>query len=607
MYANFIYFLVALILYTTCQVPLAGDTLPSYTLVFFFGLLLFYALVCLIGFRRLETRVRPVGGDHQLDHQLDRLISRLSILAILLFAGDLYVLKIKHLFAGLFLFQRFPTLEALVFLAVFLFYLVILWSSAWQLQKQFFPESVSRRKFVLSNISFSLPALLPWLILSLLADIIQNLPFEAPKAFLATPQGEILYVATFLIAVASLGPLLIQKLWGCTSLESGVIRARIEGLCNKSGLKYADILKWELFGGSMITAGVMGLVAKFRYILVTPALVRLLSFQELDAVIAHEIGHVQRRHIPFYLFFFAGYMVSVYLLFDPLLLVVYYITPLFKPALLLGMDQESVATLAFSLILIGLFLTYFRFGFGFYMRNFERQADLHVFTLLGDVGPLITTFEKIARFSHQSPDKPNWHHYSISRRVSFLRRCTTDGSLIKAHHNKVKKMVWGYGLLFCLVLFAGYSINFGAGKEVFNRFLTETVLIRQLQLNPANTELYALVGDYYYDAEKFSQAIDAYGNVLKIDGDNVHALNNLAWLYATCSSADFRDPVKALDLSRQALALSRVSHILDTHAEACFINGFYDKAFVLAMEARKRATERLEYYESQIQRFKKKD
>ena len=58
----------------------------------------------------------------------------------------------------------------------------------------------------------------------------------------------------------------------------------------------------------MITAGIMGLVRKFRYILVTKALLHYLSPEELDAVIAHEIGHVKKYHLFFYLMFFTGFM-----------------------------------------------------------------------------------------------------------------------------------------------------------------------------------------------------------------------------------------------------------------------------------------------------------
>ncbi len=59
----------------------------------------------------------------------------------------------------------------------------------------------------------------------------------------------------------------------------------------------------------MLTAGVMGLVKRFRYLLITPALLDLLEPEELKGVVAHEIGHIRKKHLIFYLGFFVGYVV----------------------------------------------------------------------------------------------------------------------------------------------------------------------------------------------------------------------------------------------------------------------------------------------------------
>ncbi len=603
MFANFIYFLVALILYTTCEHPGASAVMPDNALVIALVLAMVFALVCYILFKRLAAGPSP-GTGVLLDTRLEQLLSRLSILALFVFAADLYLLKLKLALADFPPFEVFPTLEALLFLLVFLGYLVIVWTSAWKVQKQFFSGTVSKKSFVLSNISFSLPALLPWFLLSIMADFIQILPFDGPRAFLATPLGEILYVIFFLFAVASFGPFLIQKMWGCSSLEPGPTRERIESLCRLAGIGCADILKWELFGGSMITAGVMGLVSRFRYILVTPALVSLMTPREVDAVIAHEIGHVKKHHIQFYLFFFAGYIACVYALFDPLLVVVYAMNPLSWFVSFVGMDQETISTLLFSLILILLFVLYFRFVFGFFMRNFERQADTYVFSLLGSGRALIDTFYKIARFSRTAPDRPNWHHFNISQRINFLKRCELDPGMVTKHDRRVRRMVAGYAMAMVVVVLAGYFINFGRGSQVLDNYLTERLLLQELQIDPENADAYTLIGDYYYGKEMFENAIHAYENVIKIAPRNLHALNNLAWLLVTCKDVSFQDPERSLALAQRALGVDRPSHVLDTYAEACWRNGLVQEALAASIEALEKAEDRQAYYLAQVQRFK---
>ncbi len=605
MFSNFIYFLVALIIYTTCEGSITAGRSLSVELALFLSVYIVFWGLCKLTFKRLERKLE-LFPYADVDFHMDRAISRLSVFALCIFAIDLYILNLRDVFSGLRLFQLFPTFEAVLFLGIFVSYLVIIWVCAWKVQNKLFAVSVSKKSFVLSNISFSLPAFLPWFLLSLVADIIQILPFEQPKKFLSTPGGEIFYVLLFLFAVAVFGPLLIQKMWRCTPLENGEHRQNIENLCKRAGLGYSDILVWNLFGGTMITAAVMGLVPKFRYILVTPGLINNLTPEEIDAVISHEIGHVKKFHMYFYLFFFAGYIACIYAFFNPLLIFIYYSDTVFKLASFLGISTDTAGSFIFSITLILLFLVYFRYLFGFFMRNFERQADTYVYSIIGDASYLITTFMKIAGFGRQSPEKPNWHHFSISERINFLDKCQYDRSLIKIHDRKIKIMLFSYLIFIFMVCFAGYYFNFGNGKKILGRFAAEKALHHQLKIDPAHSsDIYTLIGDYYYNSGQLKKAVDAYEKVLELDPENIHALNNLAWLFSTCRNPDLRNYKQALLLAEKALSIDRVPYILDTYAQACFVNGLYGKAVKASEEALLKATKRRAYYRKQLEHFRK--
>ncbi len=257
--------------------------------------------------------------------------------------------------------------------------------------------------------------------------------------------------------MAIIGPALIQKFWRCKPLENGYHRSRIESLCRRAGLTYANILYWPIFGGKMITAGVMGLIKKFRYILVTPSLLHLLEPEEIDAVIAHEIGHIKKKHLLFYLVFFVGYMLLSYVTFDIMIFAIIYTKPVFWFISKTGLSQTTVVSGISSIVIICVFLIYFRFIFGFFMRNFERQADTYVYALFDSAKPLISTLEKIAATSGQSADKPNWHHFSIRQRIDYLRKCETNSSWIARHDGKVKKSIGVY--LMCLLCLGNFGIS----------------------------------------------------------------------------------------------------------------------------------------------------
>jgi Zn-dependent protease with chaperone function len=465
-------------------------------------------------------------------------------------------------------------------------------------------SDISRRSYVFSNITFSIPVLLPWLLLSGLADLIRALPFELPKRFLATTEGEVIYFLVFLLAVAMIGPALIQKFWRCKPLEAGDHRRRIESLCQKAGLLYADILYWPIFGGKMITAGVMGLIKKFRYILVTPSLLRLLAPEEIDAVIAHEIGHIKQKHLLFYLLFFVGYMFLSYVAFDLILFGILYAEPVYWLINKTGFSQSTILSAIFSVVIILVFLLYFRFIFGYFMRNFERQADVYVYSLFDSAKALISTLEKIAATSRQSPDRPNWHHFSIKERIDYLDKCELNSKWIARHNRKVKKSMGIYLAAMLIVGVLGYQLNLGVIGDKLNHQFIEKVILRELQTSPDNPNLYRLLGDLYYNRNNFEAVIDAYEKSLALRLHDPHVLNNLAWLYATCDDQSLRDPERALMLAKLAIEIEQSPHIWDTLAESFYVNGMNTEAIQAEERALRLSKGNRGYYKEQLEKFK---
>ena len=604
MFSNFLYFLVALVIYSTSDLFDVPGKVNLNGLYYSLVSGALFALVCHLSFKRLALR-RDSLSFAGMDQKVNTTISRLSMAALVLFAVNIYFYRLHHLMGNFPLFQWVPTLEALVFLGIFLCYLVLIWNAAYKLQKRYFPGDLTKKSFVFSNIAFALPALLPWFCLSLFADMIGFLPFESVKTFFNSTTGEILYILVFLTAVSVFGPVLIRRLWRCRPLEPGYARSRLEAACRMAGLNYRDILKWELFGGTMITAGVMGIVGRFRYILVTPALLSSLDDEEVEGVMLHEIGHVQRHHMLFYLLFFLGFIACNFVFFEPAFLLLYVAQPVYRGFEMFGIGKSTAHPMLICAGLIVCFVVYFRYGFGWFMRNFERQADLHIFNFRPSPSALISTFYKIASMSRQSMDTPNWHHFSIGQRIRFLERCRTAPDLIARHHRKVRHMMIGYAVLAAILFYAGYSISYGHFREPFEQYIAGKILNQQLAVDPENSDLYVFVGDYYYNGKQYGKARDAYENVLKIDPENVHALNNLAWLLATCPDERFREPERSLKLARQAVSFEQEAHILDTYAEALFLNGRYAQALEAARRALALASEKKAYYQEQVARFQR--
>jgi len=599
---NFIYFIIVLLIYSTYLPPEKPNFSLFETSLLFPGLIIVFAYFTRMRFHRLEKRI-PKDNILRVDYKINAIITQQTIMAIVLFAVDIYGLNLTSFFENIPFFTVIPTLQALVFIGLFVFYLTIIWACAYGPYQKLHITDLSVRSYVLSNILFSIPVLFPWLLLSGIADIINALPFELPKRFISTPEGQVIYFLVFLSTFVIIGPAMIQKFWRCKPLESGYARSRIKKLCRKAEVQYANILYWPAFDGRMMTAGIMGLIKKFRYILISKTLLRYLEPEEMDAVIAHEIGHIKRKHLYFYLIFFIGYIFLSYTTFDLLIYFIIYTDPVYRLINSTGINHDTIISGMFSLIIIILFFIYFRYIFGYFMRNFERQADTYVYALFSSAKPLISTFKKIAEATGQPQDRPNWHHFSIKERVEYLNLCEKDKTYIIRQNRKINKSIAAYLAAIVIIGGIGYNLNFGETGRKLNNLFIEKIMLREINKTPDNPYLYSNLGDLYYDLDNYTETIKAYEKSIDLKLDNPHVLNNLAWLYATCDDKNLRNPARALNLALHAAALKESPHSLDTLAECYYINGRLEEAVSTELYALIIVKKERLYYENQLKKF----
>ncbi len=204
------------------------------------------------------------------------------------------------------------------------------------------------------------------------------------------------------IAVTALFlPFLIRVVWGLRPLPPGPVRSELERLTKRVGLNYRDILILPTYGG-VVNAGVTGLSGRFRYMILTDALLRSLTQQELEAVFQHELAHVKYRHIPFYLLLSVGFVA---------LAVAYWSVVPEKPGLIGWMQLVG--------FLVGA-AVYWGVLFGMISRRFEGQADLYA---AKETSPetIAASLEKIASFG-SGKRLWTWRHASVADRVEFVMR-----------------------------------------------------------------------------------------------------------------------------------------------------------------------------------------
>jgi Zn-dependent protease with chaperone function len=601
MFNNIIYFIIVLLIF---NISFEGNS-PHGSFLFstagIFCLWIVFALYCRRCFHRMSGYLQEGQGDEgRATIQYQSLLVRLSILAIFFFAIDIYVFNLKFWLRLIPGFQTFSVLEGLSALALFVFHLGTIWYFAYPAYQRTFRAGLTRRSFLRSNIRLNVPILFPWIAISLFYDLAMLTPWAQQGGFLTRTEGQFLFFSIFLVLLMVFLPAFLQRWWGCTPLQPTEKTTELERFLNQNGFHYNSILNWPIFEGRMMTAGVMGVVGRYRYILVTESLMAALSINELKAVVAHEMGHIKYRHLPFYLLFFIGFMVLFAGLFD-LLPVLLAASPQLVNALFSSESQTiNLVYLFLSIPLLLALLAYFRFLMGYFMRNFERQADLYSARMMKTPTYTIGALEKIAFFSGKSRELPSWHHFSVKQRVDFLLGVQTKPHLGHRHNRRVKFSLLTY---LALLVGLGYLLNFSTIKRDITYALTEGLLSQQVNRDPGNPLLYETLAMMQQQMGNYREAIENYAKVIELQPNNATSLNNLAWLLVTAPDEALRDQVRALDLAKKAVAFERAPVFLDTLAETYYANGLHEEAIDTIREAIRIAKNNQPYYERQLKKF----
>ncbi|MCW5212985.1 M48 family metalloprotease [Desulfobulbus sp. TB] len=598
-YNNIIYFLAVIFTVSTAATPEQPWLAPWLGIPLFVLLLLAFSLL-----------VQKIFGSYHTSSSQGYFAAekKATLLATGLFIASFFIFDIKYYTQPLSLHNTLPTGANLFGLLLFFCFLVLMWLRAWPSYQRVFNSSITKLDFVLNNIKTNLTIVLPWLILSFFFDLLESFPVLGMDNWLRGPWGELFFFLIFFILLGVFFPPLVHRLWGCVPMEQGPLRQSIERFFQRQNFS-AKILYWPLFEGRMVTAGVMGIIPRYRYLLLTPALLSALDQEELEAVLAHEIGHVKRYHLILYLFLFIGFSLFAEALSTPLYLLLSSHDWLYHLMNWLQISPDKLLTSSVAASLFVLMLLYFRFLFGYFVRNFERQADLYVFKAQNTAFPLIRSFEKIAALSGNIRDKKNWHHFGIGERIDFLERCESNQQCIQLHNWKVYCSL----VVYCLLISAGvWSLHHldttQLSKHSQDRYM-QAVLAERIRKEPENSQLLKIFGDLMLKSNREVAALHAYERAIQVAPVftlSPELANNLAWLLLTAKDHSLRDPVRALELASSAARFSsEKGYILDTLAAALWANNRVQEAVAVEEQAATLDPDNFSSYQQRIDTFQR--
>jgi STE24 endopeptidase len=227
-----------------------------------------------------------------------------------------------------------------------------------------------------------------------------------------------LFMGLFVL-LAQLAPVVLFPIfYKFEPLDNEDLRRRLVVLSERAGTRVRGIYRWKLSDKTKkANAALTGLGATRRIIL-ADTLLDNYSAEEIEAVLAHELGHHVHRHILKSIFVQAG---VTFLGFFAANWTLHYAVDHH----LFNFDQISDFANLPLLALVSIVLSFLLMpALNAYSRYNERQADRYAFESISSIDPFISSMNKLAEQNLAERTPARWvewffhSHPSISRRLA---------------------------------------------------------------------------------------------------------------------------------------------------------------------------------------------
>jgi STE24 endopeptidase len=235
-----------------------------------------------------------------------------------------------------------------------------------------------------------------------------------------------LFLGLFVL-LAQLAPVVLFPIfYKFEPLENEELRKRLVVLSERAGTRVRGVYKWNLSEKSKkANAALTGLGATRRIIL-ADTLLDHYSNDEIEAVLAHELGHHVHRHILKSILVQAGITFAGFYLANEVL----------RYAVERGNMFETMSDFA-NLPLLVLVATVLSFllmpALNAYSRFNERQADRYCFRSVASVEPFISSMNKLADQNLAEKTPSRWVEWLFHSHPAIAKRVAAAEDWAKAH------------------------------------------------------------------------------------------------------------------------------------------------------------------------------
>jgi Zn-dependent protease with chaperone function len=242
------------------------------------------------------------------------------------------------------------------------------------------------------------------------------------------PAVELLFSVACMLLFVSLLPFLLRLAFGARPLPGGPLREGLEAICRAAGFRCSQLLVLPTGGARMANAFIVGLAAPIRGVFFTDSIVSGMTPDLLECVLAHEIAHSRRRHIPAFFAGMLGFMLLTAAAFDLL-------------------EAAKLPTAATASLLLAWGASFWIGVFGWVSRRFESEADLAAARLAPPIEPppygaaikMAEALRRVAELNRIPPWAWSWRHFSIEKRINLLLDARNDPATGEAFEQRCRR------------------------------------------------------------------------------------------------------------------------------------------------------------------------
>lgn len=228
------------------------------------------------------------------------------------------------------------------------------------------------------------------------------------------------------VVFAQLAPVVLFPIfYKFVPLENQELRDRLVKLSERAGTRVRGVYEWKLSEKSKKANAALTGLGNTRRIILADTLLQNYSHDEIEAVLAHELGHHVHGHIfKSILLQMAVTFVGFWTANEVLRYATYQAHMFDMLSDFANLPLLAMVSAALSLILMPALNAYSRFN--------ERQADRYCWKSVRSVDPFITAMDKLStqNLSEKTPSRLVeilFHsHPAISRRIAAARRFATE-------------------------------------------------------------------------------------------------------------------------------------------------------------------------------------